>query len=163
MQKQEKHREGPAPWTSKFCDNQRLARFHCLLDSSACILGSVSLTGGIGDVGSESLVIALSNHKTLKHVDIGKCSDIATNGWRGLSASLSAPDSALEGLEIDGCEINDDGVALIFAALCENMSLRKLNLARNFDITSEGWEKCFRLALVSEFNLETISQRQFNR
>ena len=46
--------------------------FTAFLTHPHCILGSVSLTGGIGDVGSESPVIALSNHKTLKHVDIGK-------------------------------------------------------------------------------------------
>ncbi len=101
-------------------------------------------------------------NRTLKHIEIGRRYDLdeypyfTLTGWQEFFECFTVPDSALEVLEIEESEVNNEVAILLFIALRENKSLRKLNMSCNPRITSAGWIQCFQIALDSEFILEDI-------
>jgi Ran GTPase-activating protein (RanGAP) involved in mRNA processing and transport len=137
--------------------------FSTLLSNPECSLETICLSlNKIGDVGSKSLGNSLAINHTLKRIDIGECTDITCTGWRGFLQGQSSPVSALEVLEIYKCDIDDDGARLIFAALCNITSLRKLNMSNNKRITYAGWLTSFRLCLGSGLVLEDLDLSENN-
>ena len=131
--------------------------FTGFLSNPGCSLAAVSMLGRMGDYCYKSFHGLLTINKTLKHIDIGRSPILDTTGWRQFLECLSAPDSALEALEINECCIDDERALLVISTLSKNTSLRMLNMSYNSDISCVGWIQCFRLALdLQFFTLEDI-------
>ena len=127
-----------------------------------CPLQRIDLSSNkIGDEGIASLgnSLAINTALKMKYLDLSGCKSVTSTGWNGFSTCLRTANPSLEGLKLDGCEINDQGAVAIATALSGNGSLKTLSLCRNKFVTSAGWIHCFQLLLASgsKSSLEELS------
>lgn len=122
-----------------------------------------------------ALGCALIKNKTLKrfHLDEDSgiiptgwqgCSFLTPNGWEGFSSCLPHPGCALEELILIYSSMNDSSATVLFQALANNTSLKKLTLSILVDelITTDGWVTCFELLKDSKCKLEELDFSQTN-
>ena len=111
----------------------------------------------IDDGFAIALGASLTTNKSLTNVDLTSSNNITSIGWRGFVNCLRSPGCGLEGLNISGCNINDQGLDVISAALTINKSLKRLNMSDNKNISSYGWIACFHSLMDSEVRLEALN------
>ena len=94
---------------------------------------------------SDGAAVALANtlveNKTLRHLDLHRCSRITVEGWMAFSRALSALniDSALKKLDLSSNAINDSGITALANALANNETLEELDLSNCSTVTTIGW------------------------
>jgi hypothetical protein len=66
-----------------------------------------------------------------------------------LFSKISCYRSLVEELNLNGCDINDEGAVVVAVALTENTSLRKLCMIYNTTVTAAGWIECFQALMDS--------------
>ena len=107
-----------------------------------CPLRMIDLSlNKIGDEGITSLgnLLAINTALKLKYLNLLGCKSVTSTGWKGFSMGLRTANTLLEGLMLDGCEINDEEAVAIVTALSRNSSFTTLSLCRNESVTSAGW------------------------
>lgn len=133
--------------------------FSAYLSHPTCVLDKVYFRRDhLDDSVLISLGITLAVNKKMKKVSLTNCRPLGAAtlvGWRGFSTGLRYPDAELQELTLNQCDINDDGVVALAAALTENKSVKKLNLSDNRSISSSGWVHCLN-SLVKSSVLEDI-------
>jgi hypothetical protein len=110
---------------------------------------------GIDDDGISFLGDALKINRKLRRLSLCDNELITLEGWKTFSKCLSH--SSLKYLELDRCNIDDEGAATLATALATNTSLTKLNMSKNTRITSRGLVAFFSLLLDNKTSvLETL-------
>jgi len=108
----------------------------------------------IDNHGMELLMRRLvSNMISLKHLSLRYSDLVSPTGWQALTGYLQSPNFALETLDLEGNNINDDIVTAFTSALVHNKTLEQIHLYQEVDsdsdydadvnnelITERGWE-----------------------
>jgi hypothetical protein len=111
---------------------------------------------GIEDDGISFLCEILINNKTLRCLSLAGNESITMVGWRAFSRCLEKTYSSIVDLTLDSCNMDDEGVATIAAALAANTSLRYLSMNKNSRITFKGLITFFNLLLDNKSVLEIL-------
>ena len=145
----------------RFCDasvrllSESLTRFNTLreFECQYCQLG---------DDYVATLVGALTVHSGITKLDlsgnkVGRViGGVGGMGSAALAALLTSPKSSLKELELMSCSFNDEGAAILAAALTGNRTLTQLNLGRNPSITVTGWRAIFARVKSPQSSLEEL-------
>ena len=141
-----------------------------LLQGSNLDLVNLSLRyNSIDDRGVQLLVQLVSNMSSLKELRLDNNYWVSTTGWQALSDLLQRPNVALEKLDIEGNNMNNDTVVALAVALEHvNKTLKSLCLYQepvsmeedeegDNSITERGWEAvrillCNRNSIMHTYN-----------
>jgi hypothetical protein len=125
-----------------------------------CSLEKLSMNSTyIGDNELNLIGTALAENETLKHLDLSDSYEITAAGWQEFSKCLKNPHSALEELDLRGCQIDDEKAAAIFSILSENSCLEILHMKthnRTAVTTHQVWKVLFR-ALCDTSSIDSIA------
>ena len=95
------------------------------------------------DSDVEALILSLAGHTRLAKIGLG-VNEVGERGVNALAALLNNPRSTLAELDLAYCSLNDERAVILAAALGDrNITLKKLNLSSNSNITSSGWSAIF--------------------
>lgn len=105
--------------------------FSSFISHPMCLLENLRIeTTEIHDRELICLGAALNVNQSVKHLDLGQnLVNISTRGWRGFAICLSSRQSALEELNLSGCDVTSDGAIEIVTALAGNSRLTTLHLS----------------------------------
>ena len=82
---------------------------------------------------------------------------ITSKAWKRISEGFKVPGSQLVEVDLSRCNIDDDGAMSIMRSFLQNTTLKKLNMARNRNITAAGWATCIHsLMRDTEYPLEEL-------
>ena len=107
------------------------ALFHPLLQNPNSVLEKLDLSlsaTNITDEVATALTIALANNSRLRKLDLSSNHDVTATGWVGFSVVLRNPNTALEILDLQDNDLNDQVITYFADALVNNNMLRDLNL-----------------------------------
>jgi hypothetical protein len=102
---------------------------------------------------------ALVENERLKYLDLSDNCDITAAGWQKFAKCLKNPFSALEELDLWGCQMDDKKAAVIFSNLAKNSCLKILHMkmhGRTAVTTYQVWEVLFR-ALCDTSSIDSIA------
>ena len=125
----------------------------------------------IDNHGMELLMRRLvSNMISLKHLSLRYNDLVSPTGWQALTGYLQSPNFALETLDLEGNNINDDIVTAFTSALVNNKTLEQIHLYQEVDsdsdydadvdnelITERGWEAMSTLLCNKSSMLDTYN------
>ena len=109
---------------------------------------------GIDDEGLHALVAGLINCHNLTSLCLSGNELITEAGLRSLSALFQSDHCRLECLDLDGLNMDNDGVAVLLAGLASLPTLKKLDLVNNL-IGDQGLQAL--VGLVNCCNIEDLS------
>lgn len=104
--------------------------FTAVFLSPASSLEKLSLNeNSLDDAVIDALISALRNNSRLRelHLTLNGSSEVTNHGWMALSTFLRNPNSALEILNLQENDIDDDTAFLFAEALADNNTLKELN------------------------------------
>jgi hypothetical protein len=141
-----------------------------------CSLETIMLAANnMTDACFGALGCALIKNKTLKRFHLDEDSEqipmrwqgyslLTPIGWQGFSSCLTRPECSLEELNLIYSSMNDSSATVLFRALANNTSLKKLTVSILLDelITTNGWVMCFELLKDSKCILEELDFSQTN-
>jgi len=142
------------------------ALFTALLQQQEPNLDLVELNLGnnsIDDDGLQLLVRLVSSKTSLKCLSLICNRSVTPTGWQALSRLLQCPNLALEILDLDENNLNDDTVVEFASALVQNNTLKSLYLYHGDDSEDEqliferGWEAvstllCNKSSIMDTYN-----------
>ena len=103
----------------------------------------VDLTLNSPDINDEVAIYmfsALANNTSLKKLEMSYSNGITSIGWVECLRQLIGSKSALGDIIIDGCNIDDEGAAMLVHLISKHMrTVTNLGLYNNTNITAEGW------------------------
>jgi hypothetical protein len=117
--------------------------FSSFISHPMCLLENLRIeTFEIYDRELICLGAALIFNQSVKHLDLSESLfDISTRGWKEFSMCLRSHHSALEELNLWGCEVTNDGAIEIVTALAENSRLTTLHLSpRGSSFSEQVWQ-----------------------
>ena len=111
------------------------------------------------DIISFGESLAVNTALRMKFLGLSRCMSITSVGWNGFATWLRSPYSALEGVVLDDCGIDDEGIVELLPALAESSSVKALSMDSNNSISSAGWIRCFQKLMTSrsDSSLEKLS------
>ena len=124
-------------WTSPFLYNLR-------------IYGS-----DLRDDGLLTLVEGMANCVNLEHLDLSGNFSITVIGWRALSSLFRSKKFCLQSLDLDGMDINNEGMITLATGLAALQSLKCLDLSFNA-IGDEGLQ-ALAVGLSNNKNLQSLN------
>ena len=139
-----------------FLDEEDLLEFVDVLPS--CSLEKLSISH-FNENELNLIGAALAENKTLKHLDLSDNYDITAAGWQEFAKCLKNPFSALEELDLRGCQMDDKKAAVIFSNLAKNSCLEILHMKTHGQMavtTYQVWEVLFR-ALCDTSSIDSIA------
>lgn len=115
---------------------------------------------GMDNEGATVLGDALAGY-CLLYLDLSCNQAITLEGWQGFFNCLNSPNLALNTLNLEYCNINDEGVALIMNALEGYVPMERLFLDSNV-ITSRGLRTILNSLLTCEISLRQLQLTENN-
>ena len=122
------------------------------LDLTNCRqLGRLFLgSNSIGNRGIAALMVALQYKKNLRHLDLSRNVFTSINEFKMLS------NSGLKNLQLNNNRIDDTGIIALVDGLKECPTLRSLDISRNMQVTSRGWQKFSTVLSTPECKLKYL-------
>ena len=114
----------------------------------------ISENGMIVDGQLVNTILALGMHPQLEHLDLSMV-EFGRSESTALATLLSNTTKQLQTLNLDGNDIDDDGVEALTGAI-SGSKLMELNLSRNQSITTKGWKTLSTLLEIPSSNLERL-------
>ena len=108
----------------------------------------------IGDGQQVEILLALSMHPQLEKIDLSRM-NVGRNECTALATLLHNTTKQLQTLNLDGNNIDDEGVETLVHVIAES-KLRDLDLSCNRSITAIGWKKVSTLLERPDSNLEKL-------
>lgn len=144
--------------TVEFQDATRSWRsFSRALSKTECSLKWLDLSDNkMDDDAMTCLGDGLATNTTLQYLNISENSDITVEGWQGFVTCFRNPLSALKRININSCNIRDEGAFAFASALANNSTSASLHMARN-RISSTGWVLFFNTLLTSNSSFEHLT------
>jgi len=139
--------------------------FTTLRGSNLDLAKLILCSNSIDDEGIQHLVHLVSNMSSLKELRLDNNYSVTTIGWQALTSYFRSPHFALEDLDLDENNINDDTLIAFTSALAQNKTLKSLYLYHsghedsedNDLITERGWEAVSNLLCNKTSILETYN------
>ena len=115
--------------------SELLSRFHTLREFNCnyCQLDDSNVT---------TLIQTLAGHCGLTKIHLSG-NEVGVRGMTALSALLGDQNSSLADLNLAQCSLDDEGAIILAPAVGSCVTLRKLNLHGNYNVTSTGWRAIF--------------------
>lgn len=109
----------------------------------------------IGDEPCIDIILALSMHPQLEMLDLDG-NNIGRNACAAVGTLLQWTTTQLSTLNLNGNDIDDEGIEALMAGLIHSRQLKKLRLSRNSYIAARGW-KALSTLLESSSRLEDLT------
>jgi len=141
--------------------------FTTLQDSNLSLVKLFLCNNNIGDDVMPSLTRAVSNMNLLKCLNLSGNDLVSPTGWLALSDYLQSPNFALEELDLNYNNINDNMVAAFSSALANNKTLQRLCLEEEdsnedddedeYEYITRGWSAittllCNKSSIMNTYN-----------
>ena len=108
--------------------------------SSTLVEPNFELCDDLYDEGAVAIFEALANNQTLKNLSFGPCLEITSDGWVTCFRLLEGSLSALEKLQFESNNIDDEGAKVLVNLLSRHMStVWLLSILYCDSITAVGW------------------------
>lgn len=135
----------------------RWRRFSRALSQTECSLEWLDLSDNdFDDDAMTCLGVGLATNTKLQYLNVSKNSDITIEGWEGFVICLENPLSALKRINVNSCNIGDEGARAFASSLVNNHTLRSLHMARN-SMSSTGWIDFFNVLQTSNSTFEHLT------
>ena len=131
-----------------------------MLRASKSLQTAILSNNGVGDDQLVDIIASLSMHPQLEYLVLTYMS-IGRSECSALATLLSNTTKQLQTLDLDGNNIDDEGIEALTHAI-SGSNLQVLDLSRNQTITIRGWERLSTLLETPYSNLERLSLQYNN-